>query len=264
MQARHQNRYQYFKEQGLTTEKHVLPYIEAVKPVTADSDILEIGCGEGGNMRPFLDRGCRVVGIDINGSRLKLAATFFEDHPHRDKLSLVFKNIYDSTPEELGKFDVIFLRDVIEHIPDQLKFLSFVKGFLKEDGVVFFGFPPWQMPFGGHQQVLQSKVLSKLPYTHLLPNPMYVGLMKLFGIPKESIRSRLEIKETGISIERMNKILSAEKYEILKRDLFLINPNYEVKFGLKKRMQISLVAGIPHFRNYLTTCAYYLVRPDNA
>lgn len=261
MQARHQNRLQYFKEQGVTTEKHVLPYIREKKEINHLSNVLEIGCGEGGNMKPFLDLGCKVTGIDINESRLKLAAEFYEEHPNRDQLTLIFKNIYDCTREELGSFDIILLRDVIEHIPDQDRFLSFVKNFIKEDGVIFFGFPPWHMPYGGHQQVLQSKVLSKLPYTHLLPNPLYVGLMKSFGIPKKSIESRLEIKETGITIERMERILLQEGYKILKKDLFLINPNYETKFGLKKRKQNTLIGAIPYVRNFFTTCAYYLVRP---
>ena len=259
MQKRHQNRYQYFLEQGRTTANYVIPFIESEKGISASSNILEVGCGEGGNMRPFLDLGCRVTGIDINESRLKKAESFFEEHENVERLTLLFRNIYDCLPGDIGTFDIIFLRDVIEHIPDQLRFLSFIKSFLNKDGVIFFGFPPWQMPFGGHQQVLPSKIFSKIPYTHLLPNPLYVGLMKAFGTPEQSILSRLEIKETGISIERMDEILEIENFKVLKKDLFLINPNYETKFGLKVRKQNPLVSSIPYMRNYFTTCAYYLV-----
>ncbi len=260
MQKRHLNRQQYFKEQALTTEKHVIPYISEFKKIDTQSRILEIGCAEGGNMLPFLDMGCQVVGVDLNQNSLNQAEAFFKDHPNRQNLKLIYQNIYDSSATSLGTFDIIILRDVIEHIHDQLKFMSFVKKFLKKEGVIFFGFPPWQMPFGGHQQSINHKLLSKIPYTHLLPKSIYRGYLKLFKIPHHVIDSRLELTETGISIERMNAILEIENFEILKRDLFLINPNYEIKFGLKKRKQFSFLSGIPVVRNFCTTCAYYLVR----
>ena len=50
------------------------------------------------------------------------------------------------------QFDLILLKDVIEHIPDQERVIPYLKEFLKPGGRVFFGFPPWYMPHGGHQQ----------------------------------------------------------------------------------------------------------------
>jgi 2-polyprenyl-3-methyl-5-hydroxy-6-metoxy-1,4-benzoquinol methylase len=63
------------------------------------------------------------------------------------------------------------LKDVIEHIHDQPKLIAWMKSYLAPNGTIFFGFPPWQMPFGGHQQLCRNKVLAKLPYYHLLPRP---------------------------------------------------------------------------------------------
>ena len=57
MQERHTNRIQYFEEQVYTTEKYVIPFINKIKPMSADMQILEIGCGEAGNLLPFLQRG---------------------------------------------------------------------------------------------------------------------------------------------------------------------------------------------------------------
>ncbi len=78
-------------------------------------------------------------------------------------------------------FDLIILKDVIEHIHDQDAILSRLRNFLKPGGHIFFGFPPWQMPFGGHQQVLAHRLLSRTPYFHLLPVPLYRGILKAFG-----------------------------------------------------------------------------------
>ena len=152
------------------------------------------------------------------------------------------------------------MRDVIEHIVDQKKFLGYVKRFLRPNGRIFFGFPPWYMPFGGHQQVCENKIASKLPYYHLLPKPVYSGLLKLFGERKAKIKGLLEVKETGISIERFNRIVKENNYLVDRRDYFLFNPNYETKFGIKPKKQFQIIGALPFIRNFFTTCCYCLIR----
>ena len=181
MHQRHRDKKQYFNEQTYTTKKYVIPYIEPHSPISKDTTVLEIGCGEGGNLLPFLDKGCKVTGIDLSKGKIEKGIEFFASHPKRDNLTLIAENIYSRN--DLGKFDVIFLRDVIEHIPNQEYFMSYFKCFCHADTVVFFAFPPWQNPFGGHQQICYSKVLSKLPYFHMLPAAAYRTVLKLFGEP---------------------------------------------------------------------------------
>ena len=137
--------------------------------------------------------------------------------------------------------------------------MSYVKKFLSPNGKIFFGFPPWQMPFGGHQQICRSKIASKLPYYHLFPKPIYTGLLKMFGENEVTIRNLVEIKETGISIDRFERILKKENYKVDEKREFLINPNYEVKFNLTPRKQFSLISAIPYFKNFVTTCCYCLI-----
>ena len=260
MQKRHLDRQQYFSEQTITTRKYVLPYIETHNPLLPGSRVLEIGCGEGGNIPPFLDRNCEVVGIDILERKIEKARQFTEDHPRRDHLSLITQDIYEATPEGLGQFDLIVMRDVIEHIPDQQRFMAFLQPFLKKDGLIFFGFPPWYMPFGGHQQVCKNKLLSVLPWYHLLPVPLYRLILRAGGESENKINSLLANKRTGISIERFERILRKLNYQIVDRTLYLLNPNYEVKFHLKPRKQLPVLRDIPFFRNFWTTCGYYLVK----
>lgn len=258
MQERHSDRKRYFDEQALTTKKYVIPYISSVSPVTAESSILEIGCGEGGNLVPFFEMGCsRVVGVDIGEARIEAAKALFGDMEGGERVEFICQDIYDV--DDLGQFDVIFMRDVIEHIHDQERFMKYVKKFLKPGGLFFLGFPPWYNPFGGHQQVCQNKWLSKLPYYHILPTPLYRRMLKWGGEPEERIENLLEVKETGISIERFERILRAEKYTTLKRTFYFINPNYEVKFGLKPRKAWGLISGITFFRNFFVTAMYYVI-----
>lgn len=257
MQKRHKNKSQYFDEQALTTQKFVVPFIADFANVNSETTILEIGCGEAGNLKPFLDLGCKCTGIDISCARIELAGKFYENHLNRQNLTLICEDIYNVNPDK--KYDVIIMRDVIEHIPNQEKFMGFVKGFLKNDGKFFLAFPPWQNPFGGHQQVCKSKFLSVLPWFHLLPATIYTFVLKAFGESEATIKGLLEIKETGISIERFERILKHENYKTEKRIFYLINPNYETKFGIKPRIQFKPVSAIPGLRNFFTTAMYYLI-----
>ena len=258
MQERHSNKKQYFNEQDTTSRNHVIPFLSDILKIQTDTSILEIGCGEGGNLKPFLDLGCsKIIGVDLSEGKIAKAEEFFADHPQKENIKFIFADIYKS--EDLGKFDLIIMRDVIEHIHDQEKFMHFVKKFLKPQGKFFLGFPPWYNPFGGHQQICESKILSKLPYFHILPASIYKLILKTFGESNAKIESLLEIKDTGISIERFEKILTSLNYNTDKRYFYLINPNYEIKFGLKPREQFDLITKIPFLRNFLTTAGYYVV-----
>ena len=74
------------------------------------------------------------------------------------KVEFLCQNIYEDAflSRFKNQFDVIILKDVIEHVPEQEKFVPYLKNFLKPGGQIFFGFPPWYMPFGGHQQVCKN------------------------------------------------------------------------------------------------------------
>ncbi len=258
MQERHTDTRKYFEEQAITTKKFVIPYISEVFPVNKETTILEIGCGEGGNLRPFLELGCKVTGVDIMPHRIAEAERYFADHPQRSNLTLIADDMYNRTEAD-GTFDVIIMRDVIEHIHNQEKFMAFVKRFMNPNGKFFLAFPPWYNPFGGHQQICSSKVLSKLPFFHILPAFMYKGVLKMFGESPKRIEDLLEIKQTGISLERFERIVKSENYKIDKKTLYFINPNYEIKFGLKPRVQSKLVTAIPFVRNFFVTAGYYLI-----
>ncbi len=260
MQQRHKNRKQYFDEQITTTEKYVIPYIEEVKPITQGMAILEVGCGEGGNLIPFLERGCIAVGVDLNKEQVENAKNFISDALPNSSIELLNQDVYELGEKHKKKFDFILLRDVIEHIHDQNKFMKHIKMFLKEEGRIFFGFPPWRMPFGGHQQICNSKLLSKLPYFHLFPKSVYRFILKLFREPEGTINELIEIKETGISICRFERIIEKNGYFFEKKTNYLINPNYEIKFGLKPRKLNKLFRSISYFKDFYTTCCYYIVK----
>lgn len=257
----HSDKSTYFNYQYRTAKEYIIPFLKDSFELKPDLKVLEIGCAEAGVLKAFLENGHQCVGIELMETRVKLAEQFLEEEVKAGDVRFIAKNIYDIDIEkDIGhKFDLVILKDVIEHIHNQELFIGKLKDFLTPNGKVFFGFPPWQMPFGGHQQKCKSKFLSALPYYHLLPMSVYKGVMNVFGESDVKIENMAEIKETGISIERFERIFKQEGYTQLRRQLFLINPIYKFKFNLKPRHQIGLFSAIPVFRNFVSTCAYYVI-----
>ncbi len=257
----HGDRKRYFEIQVDNTRKYVIPFIENYKSLDAGTRVLEIGCGEAGVLKAFTDKGCIGVGVELDEPRLVMAREWMQEELNAQKIFFISKDIYKVKVEEelKGKFDIIILKDVIEHIHDQPKLIAWMKSFLNKDGVIFFGFPPWQMPFGGHQQIMKGKFLSKIPWFHLLPAFVYKAILKT---GKENVAEMMEIKETGISIERFEKIVGQTGYKVVNQTHYLINPIYEYKFGWKSKKQNGLIKSIPWVRNFFTTCVYYLITPN--
>jgi SAM-dependent methyltransferase len=250
------------RQQTENAAAYVLPFIENALPINAGMRILEIGCGEGGVLKPFVDKGCTSVGVDLDEIRIVRANEQFAKEVADNKMLFLFQNIYEEAflNKYKNAFDVIILKDVIEHIHNQEEFMPYLKKLLTPIGQVFFGFPPWYMPFGGHQQLCAKKLTSMLPYYHLLPMGIYKGIMKAMGEDDRTIATLEEIKETGISIERFERIVKNTGYTITQRQWFLINPIYKYKFGLNPRKQNWLFGAVPFVRNFLTTCAYYTIK----
>lgn len=256
----HKDRKRYFDIQVLNAEKHVIPFIEQTFPLKNGMRVLEIGCGEGGVLKAFINRGCTGVGVELEKGRIDNGEIWLKEDILEHKIKFIARDIYlvDIEQDFGGAFDIILLKDVIEHIHDQARLIGWMKQFLKPDGVIFFGFPPWQMPFGGHQQLCRNKWLSRLPYYHLLPLPLYRALLKKC---KESVNELLEIRDTRITIERFEKIVAQKGYAISNKLHYLVNPIYEWKFGWQAKPQLPVIKNIPYFRNYVTTCVFYLITP---
>lgn len=257
MQKRHTNRLQYFRELAHTSERYFIPYIKTFLDMNNPISILEVGCGDGGNLLPFAKRGDDVVGVDISVNRINGAKSFFAQekvNAHFICADILKLNEYK------GYFDLVICHDVIEHIGNKQEMLSRIEYFLKPSGLLFIGFPAWQMPFGGHQQICHNKLLSIIPFYHLLPQRIYKTILYAGGESKECVNELLSIKNTKITIENFEKLIDKTSFRIVDRCLYLINPHYEVKFGLKPRRLAGVFARMPYIRNFLSTSCFYILQ----
>lgn len=257
MQKRHTDRSLYFKELAITSEKYLLPFIEKATPINKGTKVLEIGCGDGGNLLPFIRKGCQVTGIDLDETRIQQATTFMAEYNYHPILFVADILTDDRLDND---YDLIIIHDVIEHIYNKDAFFTRIKNLIKSNGLIYFGFPAWQMPFGGHQQICPGKLASHLPFIHLLPKQCYRFLLYCLGENKSTIEGMLEIKSCGITIDRFKKLIKYHQFNIIKEQLYFINPHYETKFGLTPRLLHPFIGQITFLRNFFSTSYFFLIK----
>ena len=257
MQARHNDRKLYFEELALTSSEFYLSYLNKFKKIGKNLKVLEIGCGEGGNLLPFAEQGCSVAGMDLNKTKINTGNEYFAALKFGCDLVCCdffgYKSAY--------KFDIIIIHDVIEHIPSdkKRKFMRLTIALLNSDGVIFFAFPPWQMPFGGHQQICRS-IISKIPFIHLLPQRLYTAILRVSGENSDCIKELLSIREAKMPIERFEKLYKSVGLRCVDRTMWFINPHYKQKFNLTPRRQSKIISHLPYIRNYFTTSCFYVLK----
>lgn len=259
--AYHADAGQKYDQQVENAHAYILPFIEDVVPIEGKR-VLEIGCGEAGILKAFLEHGCTCVGVDLASNKIAYAREALAEPIAEGRLRLIDGDVYDAVvgAELGGGFDIVLMKDTIEHIYGHYEIMARVRDFLAPGGVLFVGFPPWRMPFGGHQQMTDSK-LGKLPYYHLLPRPAYRALLRLFGESEQRIEGLMEIVDTRLSIHDFEDLARRAGYRIIRRRLYLVNPIYRYKFGLTPRAQLPGLRSVPWLRDFVTTTCYYLVQP---
>lgn len=102
-------------------------------------NVLDIGCGIGWSSFEFSKRANYVLGIDLSDNLIQLAAGLFK------KENLKFEKV-DVTKTDLqlkGRFDIVSLLDVFEHIPlaERQKFTRSVNQVLEPSGLVYLTCP---------------------------------------------------------------------------------------------------------------------------
>mgnify|MGYP000858751543 FL=1 len=226
----------HFLEQTKYTKEFIIPYLkEHISPLK-NMNVLEIGCAEAGLLSVFDELECKTTGIEISPHR----AQFARDH---NKNSIIIEG--DITSEEIvprinDKFDIIIMREVIEHLHSKEIALANISKLLKKDGYLFISFPPRYSPFAGHQQIGRTK-LSKIPYLHLLPIKV-LNLLKNKMDEREDFVDEIKLNyATGMSINRFEKLIAPFGYKIIQKDLYLFRPIYSQRYGLP----IIKVPGIP-------------------
>lgn len=110
-----------------------------------DSEILEIGCGTGGNLAMLGSLG-NVCGVEMHEEACRYArATSGRD--------IRVGHLPDAVPFD-KQFDLICLLDVVEHIENDREALKALNGMLKPGGRIVITVPAYQWMYGKHDVLL--------------------------------------------------------------------------------------------------------------
>src|SRR5688572_6365935 len=91
----HRDRLTYFRHQQENASGYVIPFIEEKLPLTPGMNVMEIGCGEGGVLKAFIERGSTGVGVELDEPKTELARHFLSAEIQGGKARLINRNIYD-------------------------------------------------------------------------------------------------------------------------------------------------------------------------
>jgi SAM-dependent methyltransferase len=232
----------HFFEQRKHADAYLIPFLERNCPDFRTFRILDVGCAEAGFLDAMHAAGNPGRGLELEGERIAVSKSF---NPELDILEGDIPDP-DVVARIQGTFDLIVIRDVIEHIPDKDTVFTHLSALLRPDGFIYITFPPRSSPFGGHQQNGRS-MLRRIPYLHLLPPPVIRALGKAAGEDPNIIDSIITQRNIGISIRQFEELCEVHGYRFLRKELFLFRPVFQVRYGIP----IRRMPDIPAVREFL-------------
>lgn len=249
----------YWNYQKFLAKDYYIPYLRKNSSNfnrTANINILDIGCGNGGFLYAFkkdFKKNIKVNGIDIK----KFSS--WDKNPTDYSVHNILKNENDNFIE---KYDLIILRDVIEHInfKDKKRFMRIVTSFLKNEGEILVTFPPYLSPFGLHQQTILKSFLKYFPFLSILPESILKIIVNRFE--DEDIWQKIaEIIDSGMTISYFKKILNRTGLKIYKQRYFSVRPSHQIRYGVKTLR--SPFGSIPFLREFLVLGTCYILKIKN-
>ncbi len=217
----------HFYEQKQFTFKYLLPYFQKNIPNFQEKKVLEVGCAEGGLLKALHEIGMAVVGLELNSDRAEIAK---EKNP---SLNIFVGDITD--PQLSAKinetFDLIIMREVIEHVSDKNYAFKNLNKLLNNNGYLFISFPPKRSPFAGHQQIGKS-FLKIIPYLHILPTNFLKSISKSLGEYPSYIDEIKLHYSTGCTIKEFEFFSAIYNFIPVRKDLYFFRPIYALRFGL--------------------------------
>jgi SAM-dependent methyltransferase len=191
--------------------------------------VLDVGCGYGGVLAALAEAFPlrRALGVDLDAGMI---ARGKESAPGGMRLE-----VGDFFALEESGFDLILLRDVLEHIPDAGGALRKAASLLAPGGLLFASFAPFWSPFGGHQHNGDG-FFSCVPWLQALPEPWFRRLLRFEGNSYKTGRALAEDMEsvlrTRLTIGRFLALAPAAGLRLEHCARYLIRPDFRVKFGL--------------------------------
>ena len=203
------------------------------------SQILDVGCGLGGNSVYFSLNGCKVTAVDnqsYDNEVLKEAIA-----SAKDKGAVVKFCFADAhcLPFKAASFDAVKLDSVLEHLDNPEKAIMECRRVLKAGGYLFVNFPLFFSPYGGH-----TFDYIRLPWLHVLPANWVCKIIRCFkskhGFITTDYVEKLYMSLNKMTLKRYKLMIKKSNFKIVffKETLFL--PHKAALFFNDIKKSISL------------------------
>lgn len=223
---------------------------------TGDS-VAEIGCAEGGVLSAFELAGARnTLGTDIAVSRLETGKLINRILGVQALLTAHDVIYEEPLPEWRQAYDLVILRDVIEHLDDTDTALRNIGRLLKPGGFLFVTFPPYHSPFGGHQHLVKN-MWGRLPYIQLLPKQLFFSLIadgKTIDV--EEVQ---RLHTISLTTKRFLRAANNAGYALHHEDYYLLRPVFKMKFGIPS-LSLTPLKSLPLIQHFFSMEAAYILR----
>jgi SAM-dependent methyltransferase len=141
---------------------------------------LDLGCGDGSNLRWLRAHFSRLYGSDYNVPRLLRAAKLGID-------TRLFMADICNYPAEDDSFDLIYFNHVLEHIPDDAGALREVRRILKPGGLVILGVPNEGAAFWQLAYRLEPKTLATSDHQNFYTADSLAARCKVAGLIVQTV-----------------------------------------------------------------------------
>lgn len=123
------------KTSDLVVKKGVVEFLrEFLRP---GANVVDVGCGFGTLLHLLKERASiNAVGVEVGNLDIKVAKEYYGLDVFRGTLE-----DFSAARENAGKFDLVIMNHVLEHLPEPRESLGHVRKILKSDGLLYVGVP---------------------------------------------------------------------------------------------------------------------------
>ena len=219
--------------------------------------VVEWGSHHGGLIEAFRQKTsvATAVGYELNG-RCVAESPFISDHAFRleigDALDL---------PSNDGLWDLIILKDVLEHIPDTAQALQTAYNQLKCNGRILITFPPYYSAFGGHQQTA-SNWTKIIPFLHYLPASIFNALIRTrdngYMSAEDAMEDMRSVQQTRLTLGKLEQLARQTGLTIAESEFYLLRPEFKLRYGFPS-CRLNSLSHLPIIRELLVMGVCYLL-----
>jgi 2-polyprenyl-3-methyl-5-hydroxy-6-metoxy-1,4-benzoquinol methylase len=241
----------------------------ATMDVIDGKDVLDVGCGWGGKMLYWAEKGApnSVTGFDIPMFDPEVPAALARERG-LDNVSFGL-GFAEDIPFGDDAFDVAIMDDVMEHVQDPEKAIAECRRVLRPGGIMIAKYPSFRMMRAHHldralsypalHYVLPMRTWAAGLNYHLIhcDRPYYEPFPEIISTPyRDEITSDLN----GLDFAGTKRALERSGFEVEALDMLGLPPHVEREAHPIVKRTYSLLRSIPPLREFLSSGVVFVAR----